>query len=120
MQWSKRFTAHGRGFRDLRLLASASFVDMRESVEPRLQFGDTRQIVIYNFARGNCASPDFFREFDERPIVEGSHLFLSRLRVESVSVKFCRALAAKAVDDHDEGRENWLGLRRSKPPLCMP
>ena len=106
MQWTKHFTAHCRGFRDLRLITSASFVDMHESVEPRLQFGDMRQMLIYNFAWGNCASPDFFREFDERPIVEGGHLFHLRLRVESVSVKLCLASPAKAVDDHGEGREN--------------
>lgn len=106
MQWTKHFTAHCRGFRDLRLLASAGFVDMHESVEPRLQFGDARQMLIYNFARGNCASLDFLREFDERPIVGGRHLFHSRLRVESVSVKPCLASPAKAVDDHGEGREN--------------
>jgi hypothetical protein len=79
---------------------------MHESVEPRLQFGDTHQMPIYNFARGNCASPDFLREFDDRPIVEGGHLFHSRLRVESVSVKPCLTSAAKAVDAHGEGREN--------------
>jgi hypothetical protein len=42
MQRAQRFAPRHRNFRGSCLLASASFIDLNERIQPRLQFGDPR------------------------------------------------------------------------------
>src|SRR6266481_426048 len=76
-------------------------------------------MLIYDCTRGSRPSLDFLREFDERQIVKSGHFFYSRLRAETGSVKGCPAMPTKAVDDYEEGRENWVGSRCAIRPFFI-
>ena len=93
MQRAKSFAALYGRIGGKRLRASASFVKVHECVQPRIQDFGALEVMFHDSRWRKLLGADFFYDFCERQIMNGSHIGQSSVRADCRSVK--RAILAK-------------------------